>query len=289
MKAILFILANFLITCVSAQKIKEYQCFWNGKNADVFQANNKDFKYSEKGMFYYYLSNDQDNIYINLKIFDNNVKQMILRSGITVWINTDGKKNKTMGVKFPVGPQRMRNDISSNPSEKPLPQTNHAGMGNQKTPPGLNGGSDIDTKSLLLIGFNKSDPVLISNFENGNFRGSINIQKEYMYYQLILPISKLPVIKKNPNKKKEYFVMGLSHESAQSMSMRNGMNGRSGGNGMPGGRMSGGGGGRMSGGRGGRMSGGGGRMAGGEGTHAYNPDSESTSIVWFNNITLATE
>jgi hypothetical protein len=162
-------------------------------------------------------------------------------------------------------------------------------MGNQKTPPGLNGGSDFDTKSLLLIGFNKSDPVLISNFENNNFRGSINIQKEYMYYQLIMPISKLPVIKKNPNKKKEYFVMGLSHESVKSMNLRNGMSGRSGGNGMPGGRMSGGGGGRMSGGRGGRMSGGGGRMAGGGGMREYNQGSESAAIVWFNNIKLATE
>ena len=290
MKTITHLLALFLCTTVSAQNIKTYQCFWHEKNADIFQAKNDDFKYSEKGMFYYYISNDQDNIYINLRIFDNKVKQAIIRSGITVWINTDGKKNKTLGVKYPAGSQNRKKDPSSDPSEKTFTQNNHYGMKNQKTLPEPDGVSDYAASSLLLIGFNKSSPELISTFENDNFRGSINIQKEYMYYQLILPLSKLPVINNTSDKKKNSFVMGLNYESFGSTGMSGGGGGRHGGYGMPGGGGGGrGGGGGGRGGRGGSSSmyGGGGRMSGEGGMHSSG--SGSAIIVWINNIKLATE
>ena len=299
MKLITVILTLVLCTSISAQKIKTYQCFWHEKNVDIFQTKYNDFKYSEKGMFYYYISNDQDNIYINLRIFDSNVKQAIIRSGITVWINTDGKKNKTLGVKYPAGPQNRIKDPSSGLSEKPFTQNNHYGMENQKALPEHNGVSDFAASSLLLIGFNKSGPVLVSSFENDNFRGSISTQKEYMYYQLILPLSKLPVIKKNPYKKKDSFVMGLNYDSIRTFNMSDGGVGRRGGNATPGGgegrhgngMPGGGGGGRGSfgGGRGGSggMYEGAGRMTGGGGMHSSG--SGSVIIVWINNIKLATE
>jgi len=285
MKAISIIIAMFIFTSSTAQKIKTYNCFWYKKNVDEFQAKFNDFKYSEKGMFYYYISNDRNNIYIDLRIFDDNIKRVITRSGITVWLNTDGKKNKTLGVRYPVGNPGIKNSRSYGLSEKPLPQIDHAGTGNEKALPEPEKDPDFATNSLLLIGFDKSGPQLLSSFENDNFRGSVNYQKEYMFYQLILPISKVPALKKNSDKKKEYFVIGLSHGSFQSTNMGGGGGGMRGGGS---GGMRGGGGGRMRGGGGGRMyGGGGGTMTGGGGTRPSASGSESAVIVWINNIKLA--
>ena len=237
-------------------------------------------------MFYYYISNDKENIYIDLRVFDDNIKQIIARSGITVWINTDGKKKEKLGVKYPVGTSNLRNNRTPAPYEIPYQKLIHDGADNLKTPQERNITTDKSINSLELIGFNESGPEIVSASDTGNFRGSVYYQKEYMYYQVILPLAKLPALVKNPKKKKEDLVIGLSHESLQSMGMNRSSDERSGGGGRRnGGGVSEGGSGMY----GGRMGGGGRGIHGGGGLNQSHSDSGSTEIVWFQNVKLATQ
>ncbi len=287
-KAISVIILMFFSTIINAQKIKTYQCFRFDKNIDIFQSAFKDFIYSETGMFYYYIANDEDNIYINLRVFDDNVKQIIRRSGITVWINTNGKKKKIMGVRYPVGKSNLRNNISKTPSEGPSRNLIRSGEDNLKPLQERNIIPDLERNSLELIGFNEAGSDIVSASEPGNFRGSVYSQKEYLYYQVILPLVKLPAIVKNSKKKKEQLVIGLSHESLQSLGMNRSSDGRSGGG--RGNRRDGGGiGAGMNGGRmgGGRMGGGGRGMKGGNGLNQSGSDSILNEIVWLQNVKLA--
>ena len=287
-KVISVIILMSFCTIINAQKIKTYQCFRFDKNIDIFQSAFKDFIYSETGMFYYYIANDDDNIYINLRVFDDNVKQIINRSGITVWINTDGKKKKIMGVRYPAGTSNLRNNRTTSHYETSSQKLIRNRKDNLKTLQDQNNNPDKVINSLELIGFNEPGTEIISASEPGNFRGSVYSQKEYMYYQVVLPFAKLPSIVKNSKKKKEHLVIGLSHESLQSMEMNRGNDGRSGG-GRGNRRGSGGTGGGMNGGRmgSGRMGGGGRGMMGGDGLNQSGSAPSSAETVWFQNVKLA--
>jgi hypothetical protein len=288
MKVIPLVASLLLSTGIYAAENKSYQCSWHEKNVDLFQAKFKEFKYSEKGMFYYYISNDQNNVYINLRIFDDNIKNLILRSGLTIWINTDGKKDTRLGIKFPAGHRDMRNDKPSGSLEKYPPQKDRDKAGDQNISRKINESSENAINSLLLIGFDSSGPILISTSEEGNFRGAIYSGKDnYLNYELVLPFSKLPSINQNPKKKKQSLVLGLSHEYAKSSAMQGG--GMPGYKGMHGGGMHGAGGGMHS---GGRHEGGMNRGSGGyHGSEMHTPGSgsEQSDITWIKNIKLADE
>jgi hypothetical protein len=54
--------------------------------------------------------NDRESLYICLRTDDSGMQRQILRSGLMVWFDPKGGKNKTLGIKFPVGmtPNEMR-------------------------------------------------------------------------------------------------------------------------------------------------------------------------------------
>jgi hypothetical protein len=47
--------------------------------------------------------NDREFLYICLRIDDPGMKRQLLRSGMTVWFDPAGGKNKVLGIKYPVG------------------------------------------------------------------------------------------------------------------------------------------------------------------------------------------
>jgi len=271
MKSIFVFISLIFCTSVTAQKDKFYQCLWHKKDSDMFKTRHAEFEYSEKGKFLYCISNDSKNAYIDLEIGDKNVINQVLRSGLTVWINTDGKKSKKTGVKYPAG------SPSTNKGNLPGRQGNQnpADMKNGQTSPGV-GAHD----SLALIGFTKGEPVLIPNHETDNFQGSASVQKNSnLYYELIIPLAKISTAETSNKKKAKPIplILGFSYESYGS----NGMGGPPGGGMPPGG---GGGGGRSGG--GGMPPGGGGGMPSG-GQFSGSPPTPTIVITWIEDIRFA--
>jgi len=278
MKKAIILLFVVLCSGLYAQKDKSYHSHRHEPGIDDFKSQTADFKYSEKGMFYYCISNDKENIYLNLRIYNSDVQRQVLNSGITVWINTDGKKSRKLGVKYPA---RLKgNETGIRPGNQSMQQRGAV--------PGERGNMpDMNTGSIQLIGFSESSPQTISATERDNFRGTLKIEKDRnMYYEIILPFSKMPVIDDQPQGKKKVgsFILGIAYPSVSSMSGPPG-----GGQGMPSGGGPGGGG--MPGGGGGMPGGGGGRAGGGPGGGAGPPSqgssSSSQSIFWIKDIRLA--
>ncbi len=272
---ILFILIAFS-SSLNAQKNKDVSCHWRNDEADI-RSRITDFRYSEKGQFYYYFSNDRNNVYVDLRFYDPVMRNVVLRNGVIVWFGAKNKKSKEKGIEYPV-PVRL----AGRNSEGEM-QGREGGAGGRRQ----GRAPEPDLNMLELLGFSDSGPVRVSDFEANNFRGSIRQEKDGMWYELVMPINKLPEISARNKKGELEFTLGIACRQPPEMGMYNGerMPGEGGGEGMPrgGGRPGGGfGGGRPGGYGGGGMYGGGRGMPGGS-------FSDASQVIWFRNITLAAE
>jgi uncharacterized membrane protein YgcG len=65
------------------------------------------------------IKNDRENLYVCLKTSNRITQVQMLALGTTVWIDTEGKKNKTFGIQFPVSGllQGRRFPSQQNPEE----------------------------------------------------------------------------------------------------------------------------------------------------------------------------
>lgn len=277
MRTSLTILALALATCLSAQKEKAYHNHLHQAGIDDFRSETADFQYSEKGKFTYLISNDKENIYIDLRFVDKAVQRQVISSGVTVWISTDGKKSKDMGVRYPV--RSFNRDARGGPGQqnmqRPPDGQANPGMDRQGAGPGGMGNMpDMNNASLELIGFSESGPAIIPNNEEGNFRGYVKTERSgNLIYELIMPFSKLPPISDQPDRKGvSPFTLGIAYNEIPAMG--GGFGGPPSGGGMPGG-------GRPSGGAGG------GRPSGG--SSMPNQPAAAQTIVWIQDIRLAAE
>ncbi len=177
MKMFVTFLSLTISTCTFAQKDKSFYLNWHDKGHDNIAFQSSDLKYTERGKFYYNLSNDRDNLYIDLRIFDKDVQRQVLKSGLTVWINTNGRKGKKTGLRYPA---RIGNQGKPDMPGRGIPSR---GAGIQ-TPPAA---------GIELIGLVDSDHSFISAAEMNTFRGSMRFDKEgNMWYELVFPLAKCP-------------------------------------------------------------------------------------------------
>ncbi|XZF12488.1 hypothetical protein ACTHGU_11905 [Chitinophagaceae bacterium MMS25-I14] len=58
--------------------------------------------YDSKAKIGYAASNDRDNLYITMQTGDRQTIMKILRNGLTVWIDTSGRKSQQMSINYPV-------------------------------------------------------------------------------------------------------------------------------------------------------------------------------------------
>jgi hypothetical protein len=66
--------------------------------------------YNAEKQLNYALANDQDNLYMAIRINDRSEQIRVLRSGLTMSIDTRGKKKESFSITFPVGDLRS-NDL----------------------------------------------------------------------------------------------------------------------------------------------------------------------------------
>lgn len=276
MKQSALIIGLVFCTTLSAQKEKSYSSHWRENINDDMKSLITEFKYSEKGKFYYYFSNDRDNFYVNLRIFDKSVQNQVLRSGLTVWINTDGKSAKKTGIKYPV--RRQNNRAPGMQERQNMPQGRPAASRNREM-------AELPVNTLELIGFSKSGPVTVSTFENDNFRGSVRFEKDGMWYELILPLKKLPEITAKDKDGAKAIILGFGYTGVPASAGQGGAP-EGGQSGAPSGGGPGGGGDGQRG-RGGAP--GGARQGGGSGPGPGGLASGTPILIWIKDIRLAAE
>ena len=223
---------------------------------------------SEDGELQYNITNDNTNIYVSVATSDQSTQMRILREGISVFIDTKGKTNKSMGLSFPANEvievNRNNNTIKM--------------MGGDKR------GDQVNFKKQLLMDkdifktfgfinmdnrvYDVSDTIAIKlginydAFGNLVFESIIPIKHIYnkTFTAKNAPSLSVGIVLNTTNRPENRPTAGS--EGRSEGGMRGGSGGGMGGGGMGGGSMSGGGGMRGGGGMGG-MGGMGGGMRGG--------------------------
>lgn len=188
MKTIIFLMLVFMFAGSQAHKDKYYYSHWRNK-AGIQDLKTSDCIYSDKGRFYYYISNDSENIYVDLKIFSPDVQSRIVSTGLITWINMDGRKNTRTGIQYPAPLRRMNRGANDRAGDV---------NGRAEIPRAEPGSSqDQSLDRLRLIGFPEPGMVVFTPEDTRNFRASISMDKErYMNYELVMPLSKLAELKR---------------------------------------------------------------------------------------------
>ena len=108
MKKTFFLLILVLCQTTNAQKSNQYLSSWFESIDDELIISSDKYICNNKGKVCYFISNDKDNLSIDILFNDGNAINRVLREGMTVWIDMDAKQTKKMGVKYPLGAQFSR-------------------------------------------------------------------------------------------------------------------------------------------------------------------------------------
>jgi hypothetical protein len=277
MKIFTILISFFFCINLNAQKEKLFLSSWheNG-NAELNIPSDK-YSYFEKGKIYYFLSNDNDNIYIDIKIEDPGVQNRILKQGLTVWIKMDRKPAKKMGIRFPIGSQNSESRNKPN-----LIGNNTNADGSLVTPLSL-------ANTIELISFTNEEARRFPSDNADNFRGSVKYDNEgTLHYKMIMPIAKLPVRNSKDGDGAMPFTFGIEYGVLPVMNSPRGIVAQPPSSGPPSG-------GSRGGSPGGGRSGGG--APGGRGQGMGTPGAGSATsqntippvLLWIKNIKLATD
>jgi hypothetical protein len=196
MKSFLIILLFFLCPCLFGQNGNTNTSRWhnNGNPESSY------YKSARNNRLQYFLSNDNDNIYIDLKIIDTDSQGLILKEGLIIWIDMDGKSQKKMGIRYPVGSQ---NQVSFNRTGKSDIVQNH----------GDDGSSILKLANTIeLIGFISEQERRFSSDNPDNFRGSVRYDEEStLHYIMVMPLAKLPVRNSKEGNGAMPFALGIEY------------------------------------------------------------------------------
>lgn len=164
MKQIIFFLLLLISLDLAGQTSKIFQSRWNEDGSPEINIRQADWTYIKKARVYYFISNDDNKIYLSLLIHDQVVGLRILREGLKLWINMDNKPEKNLGIHFPLGTQS---------------QTSISALSMATT--------------IELIGF-KGEERRVKAENPDTFTGAVSIDNQgFLLYNMVLPLEKLPV------------------------------------------------------------------------------------------------
>jgi hypothetical protein len=173
---------------LSAQKENMITCKWNdGSGGSSFPAAS-DYTSIKKGQVLYCISNDDRNIYVDMKVTESTEQNKILQMGMVLWVNNDGKSRKVNGVRFPIGAKfsRSRNGNGQGQGNNPYEQATPLSLAN----------------TIELIGFKDILEKKFPSNNTDNIRSVIKYDNDgNLVYALTLPLSKLPVVARNTDGK----------------------------------------------------------------------------------------
>ena len=190
---------------------------------------------SDKAGFKYFIMNDSTHLYVCLLLREKEIRRKVQNLGLTLWIDSNGKKKERFGINYPM----KRDNIPNQQAQKqnyPDPEK----MTDQFR---LN--ESINEK-MMLIGFSgkKEEEIAHPKFYDGIKIAVLNDGFAGLYYELSI---ELRLLTDNPdqffNASDQYLSVGFETGHINMNAQRPG------GSGMKGGGMRGGGGGMPGGGR----------------------------------------
>jgi len=201
MKSLFLILSILLCSGIKAQNRNLNISRWHLSD----KIESSDYQLIRKVRLYYFISNDYDNLYIDIKVDDPGVQQRILKEGLTLWIDMNGTEVKKMGIRFPLGSKNQTahwktDSIESNP-EQDGSLTGLLAMAN----------------TIEITGFINEQQRRFPSENRDSFRGSVKFdEKRILHYKMIMPLAKLPVRNAKEGHSARPFNLGIEYGSLPS-------------------------------------------------------------------------
>lgn len=198
MKKCAFLFSLLLCLNIYGQKNKFYTSSWHKEGADEISTPSDNFTSLNKGKLYCFLSNDEYNLILDIIVEDESIQTRILKEGMTIWIDMDCRKDKNMGVRFPIGSQQLVQDNNSKlnsdvPIVTPLSQAN----------------------TIEIIGFTGENSRRLPAENNDSFNGFLKLGKDgVLNYRMSMPLEKIPVRNSKDGKGAMPFNIGIEYGMA---------------------------------------------------------------------------
>jgi len=140
--------------------------------------------YNEDQKIYYSLANDQNNLYMAIRINDRSEQRRILGAGFTLSIDTKGKKKESFSVTFPIGGKpdmAPDDDTQSLDGSKPNTVDNHE----EKAKANL-----TKLRQIKVTGFKDVESELITTSNTYGFKAAIDFDKDgNLICETVIPLS----------------------------------------------------------------------------------------------------
>ena len=198
MKYFFLILSILLSSGLYAQKRNLNLSSWHLRD----KIEPSDYRATGKSGLSCFLSNDNDKIYVDIKVDDRKIQNRILTEGMTIWVNMDRQEVKKMGIRFPLGSQSQSGRKTSVHNENAAA---HA--------------ESIDDLLLMantieIIGFISEQQRRFPSENHDSFRGSVKFEDgDVLYYKLIIPVAKLPLRNSRDGRGAMPFILGIEYGS----------------------------------------------------------------------------
>lgn len=240
----------FILTGCSNKTV--YKSLWQPSSLSVGDCDDYWFTnmhYSTKAKMHYGLSNDDENLYVSLKVTDETVQRKIMLTGLTFWLDPNGKGKEQLGLNFPVKQPKQKN-TTKNRSAAGQQQGDQrkSKADNEK----FNSKYKNGLSEIVISGFGgEAEPSLVGNKSKQGINAILRMDSlQVLYYEAQIP---LHMIFEKPDEvlgnAAKYF--SYAFETGYVETPSTGPAGRSGSAGVKGAGRGGGGGGGRGGGRGG--------------------------------------
>lgn len=233
--------------------------------------------YDNESGIMYGLSNDHEKLYVKLQFSNQILQQKVLKTGLTFWIDTVGKKKKQLGLIFPTKSQPHKSSTSYRTTRMEMKQIDTA-IFNTKYREG--------SQNMILVNyFGNGREDLIDNKNKEGINAILKMDtKEMLYYEAEISLQKIfPDPQKFLNDTTQHFSFGIETGKIEMPASVNGGDGSQMGV-------------RGGGGRGGGMGGRGGQRGGGTGDPKMDPDKlalmQAMSVeskVWVKKASLSSQ
>lgn len=184
---------------------------------------------NSKYTFQYNVTNDDRNLYICVSSRETATQLRILRSGLTIWFDPKGEKNKTIGLYFPLRKEPDPEPYRGNGSGYQDGGDYAGGRGNGNTGGSRVAGSDLNThEAELLLRSNYYNTTGFPGIENGQFgvtdsKGPVQLAIKHddkdtvLVYEIMIPIQNVLGANWKAKAAKKNFSVGIVLNSTPGM------------------------------------------------------------------------
>ena len=131
----------------------------------------------------YAIQQDQDNLYLMVSSFDEQIMKKIMLLGMTYWVSTDGKHSKDQGISFPEGIVNSDAIKQKFESLKGSARDGFRGRGDMGSMPNINKNILPDQSELLENFKSQSENISLINFDGYEVGLKIDFNRNALDFQ----------------------------------------------------------------------------------------------------------